>query len=48
MELSNPDNKWHEGHYKGFLDALPGLFNTVVDFISAILAIRSPNDGVAY
>jgi hypothetical protein len=48
IELSNPDNKWHEGHCKGLLDALPGLFDIVVDFISATLAIRGPNEVVAY
>ena len=48
MKLSNPDNSWREGHCQGLLDRLPGLFDAVSNFVGATLAIRGPNDGVAY
>ncbi len=47
-ELLNPDNNQYEGTYLALVAQLLGLFNLVIEFVSASLIAHRLNNSVAY
>ncbi len=47
-ELLNLDNNQYKGTYSALIAQLLGLFDLVIEFVSALLIAHRPNNSVAY